>query len=157
MFPWDVLAWKVKGLFRLTPTSVSDGESPDLLTDALGRLRVIVDSTSGATPYSVYAPTGLVSRGAIKASAGSLRQVLVTNMHTAPVWLTIYNKATVPSSPEEQAALLKIIVRIPAEESLSMPLVGDMAFSSGIFFIGFTDTEFETEVAEKLKIVAFYL
>lgn len=156
-FPFDVLSWLIRGRYRVSPTAVSDGGTPEMAMDALGRLRVIVDSMSGTTPYSVYAPTGLLAKGAIKASPGSLRQLVVTNTHTAAVWLTVFNKATQPSSPEEAVALMKLMIKVPAEDSLSLPLVGDLAFSTGIYWVGFTDTDLDTEVAAKIKILAFYL
>lgn len=156
-FPFDVLSWLIRGRYKASPTAVSDGGTPELLTDALGRLRVLIDSTSGTTPYSVHAPTGLLSKGAIKASAGSLRQLVVTNTHSAAVWFVLFNKASQPSSPEEAAALTKMFFKVPAEDSVSLELVGDLAFSTGIYWVAFTDVDLETEVAAKIKLLAFYL
>lgn len=156
-FPFDVLSWLIRGRYRASPTAVSDGGTPEMAMDALGRLRVIVDSMSGSTPYSIYTPTGLLSKGAIKASAGSLRQLIVTNTDSVVAWIFVFNKATQPSSPEEAVSLTKLVFKVPASDTVSLPLVGDMAFSTGIYWVGFTNADLDTEVAEKLKVAAFYL
>lgn len=155
-FPFDVLSWLIRGRYKTSPTAVSDGGTPELLTDALGRLRVVIDSALSSS-YSFHATTNLASQGAIKASAGSLRQLVATNTGGTAVWLAVCNSAALPGSPEALAASIKLLLRVPATDTITLPLDGEVAFSTGIYWVAFTDADLETEAGAVLKIHALYL
>lgn len=154
-FPWDVLKWAVRAVYKLTPPVASDGELVDLQADANGNLKVVV--VSSGSGYSYHVTTNLASQGAIKASAGSLRQLVATNTGGTPVWLAVCNSAGVPGSPEALAASIKLLLRVPASDTITLPLEGEVAFSSGIYWLAFTDADLETDAAAVLKIHALYL
>ena len=97
-FPYDVLSWLIRGRYKISLPTVSDGGTPELAMDAQGRPRVVVDSMpgSGSSAYTHYNLTTPNSKGTIKASAGALRQVVINNDHTSELWVCLFNKASTP-------------------------------------------------------------
>lgn len=92
-FPWDVLKWAVRAVYKLTPPVASDGELVDLQADANGNLkvRVVDQAPSGATPVRQLAGA---KKGTLKASPGSLLEVSLWNQSASPVWFQVHNKAS---------------------------------------------------------------
>lgn len=154
-FPWDVLKWAIRATFRLTPPAASDGELVDLQADANGNLKVVVVGSSNAT-YSYHVSPALTSQGAIKTSAGSLRQLIVTNTGPDEAWLVVCNNPELPGSSEALVAAMKLLIRVPGTDTVSLPLEADIPFSTGIYWVAFTTAELEIDADPFLKVHAFY-
>lgn len=94
-----VFPWLGHGRYKASPTAVGDGQVAELLTDAVGRLRVLIDSAgpSGATPVRQLAGA---KKGTLKAGAGSLLEVSLWNSSASPVWFQVHNKASDPANGE---------------------------------------------------------
>lgn len=152
-FPFDVFSWLIRGRYKASPTAVSDGGTPEFLTDALGRLRIVIDSMAAATAYSFYrTAAGPAKEGVIKASAGSLRQVIVSNKDTVDIWIGIFNAAEVGTG------VLFAEFKVPAEDSVTLALEGDVAFSTGIVWVARTDFDLENEPVDPVIFLsALYL
>lgn len=155
-FPYDVLSWLIRGRYKISLPTVSDGGTPELAMDAQGRPRVVVDSMpgSGSSAYTHYNLTTPNSKGTIKASSGALRQVVINNDHTSELWVCLFNKASTPGPSDLGLIMFKI--HIAAKETVSLPLVADVAFSTGIAWFTFSDVDMTTEGAAKIKINALH-
>jgi hypothetical protein len=92
----------------------------------------------------------------VKASAGHLGHISVTNLNAAPVYLKLYNKATAPA-PASDNSLLVYVVSVPP--SSLTPVIIDFAnplyFSTGIGYAlvtGIADTN-NTSVAASESLI----
>lgn len=157
-WPEQIFKWLGYGQYRSSlPTAASDGGSVPLLTDAYGRQRVVVDAASGSGSYATYTHTGLIYQAQVKESAGTVRQIVVTNTDTASdAWFAMFNLATMPGlTPEDLDAVTTILV-VPAGETVSLPFEADVTYANGIAFMAFTTAELDTEFAAKLKVHILY-
>ena len=153
-WPEQIFRWLGYGTYKTSPTAVSDGQSAPLLTDAYGRLQVAVASSS-STSYTTYKHSGVLHKAVVKASAGTIRQITVTNTDTVDSWVAILNLATLPSV-EADALTIWQIVKVPAKDSVSLTFAADVSFTTGLTFVGFTTSDLDTESADKLKVVILY-
>ena len=98
-FPWDVLKWAVRAVYKLTPPAASDGELVDLQADANGNLKVrlVGEGPSAATPAKQL--TG-AKKGTLKASSGSVLELAIWNKSASAVWFQVHNKASDPTNGE---------------------------------------------------------
>lgn len=148
-----VFPWLGHGRYKASPSAVSNGQVAELLTDSVGRLIVVPSSSA----YSYHVSPALTSQGAIKTSAGSLRQLIVTNTGPDEAWIVVCNSTALPGSPEALVAAMKLLIRVPGTNTVSLPLEADIPFSTGIYWIAFTSAELEIDADPFIKMHALYL
>lgn len=117
----------VGGEYRASATTYTDGDATVLQTDINGNLKnreayapAAEDNTNGVMAYvrkplasptyapSLYAPLTQVTKANIKASAGNVFSVYVTNDNAAVRFLLLHNKATAPAAAEAPVYAFKI-------------------------------------------------
>ena len=153
-----VFRWLGHGRYWSTlPTAAASGDTVEALFDAYGRQRIVVDAASGSGSYSTYTHTGLIYQAQVKESAGTVRQIVVTNTDAASdAWFAMFNLATMPGlAPEDIDAVTTILV-VPAGETVSMPFEADVTYDTGIACMAFTTGELDTGFAAKLKVHILY-
>lgn len=157
MFPFDVLSWLMRGRYKISLSPVSDGGTPELLTDAYGRLRIVIDSVLGtSSSYQAYTHTGLVFKAQVKEAAGVVRQVVVTNTDAVEAWVAMFDLATMPgSAPSDLDAITTLLV-VPPGETVSLPFEADVTYGDGIAFMAFTTADLDTPFGSKLKVHLLY-
>jgi len=155
-FPFDVLSWLIRGRVKTTPPSAADGETVELQCTPAGRLKVDAQFTSAVT-YSQYKPaTGADKKGVIKASAGALRYVQVSNKSSSTgYWLLLLNKSTLPVDGDAVEVVFPLW--IPAGETRAVDLPADLVFSSGIAWCASTSMgDVTLPVGDNLWVNALY-
>lgn len=120
----NTLPW---GIYHATPTTRTEGQGGPLETDASGNLKVtlatqlggenLTDDVMGvqnkpvaSSTYSptLYAPLTQVTKNVIKASAGNVLGIYITNDNAAVRYFQLHNKATAPAAAEVPIRSLKI-------------------------------------------------
>lgn len=107
-------SWKVLGSTD-APLVTVEGFAPTTGSGALSEYQ---------TPF----PTGFESASVVKASAGQLYQILLSNPSAIPVYLQLFNRITSP--PVSTAPLSSY--RVEPSSSISLDFRGGKAFSTGI-------------------------
>lgn len=87
------------GRYRAEPTAVSNGDAVDLLTDAIGRLQVVM-AAAAPSGAAVVRQKVAAKRGVLKSGAGSLIELAAWNSSEEGVWLQIHDKASNPADGE---------------------------------------------------------
>src|SRR5690606_5833863 len=94
---------------------------------------VIIQSADGATLGALTAYTKIAAANtnaaSVKAAAGRLHQVQVTNVAAYAVYLKLYDKASSPTVGTDTEVLT---FGVPAGGSINIPFVGGLPFAAGI-------------------------
>lgn len=102
-----VFPWLGHGRYQAAPTPALEGTVKELLIDALGRLRVVVDGETALGATAVRQLTA-AKRGTLKGTPGSLVEVTVWNKGASPLWLQVHNKGSDVSNGD--AAVDQVLV-----------------------------------------------
>jgi hypothetical protein len=132
-----------------------DGEYETLITDAAGRLKVnpMVEPTTSA--YNSAATTNATS---VKASAGRVLAVAVSNVGAAARYLKLYNKATAPVVGTD-VPVLTVAVPATGVVTLNVGALG-LHLANGIAFAltaGAADADIAAVAAAEVKVVLSYI
>lgn len=155
----QIFKWLGHARYKASPSSVGDGQVAELLSDALGRLRVVVDTMpegGGGATHNHYNLTSPNYHGVIYAFPGTLRQVILHNDHAADVWVALFNKTSNPA-PGDIPSLVMFKVRVPAYDTVSLLLADEVSFSTGIAWHAFADVDMTSDAPSKIKVNALYL
>ncbi len=117
----------ITGQYRTTPPVLSNGELENLQVDVSANLKSVdmglaggEDLTNGVQAYvrkplavpdyapSVYNALTLVTKAVVKASAGNVFSVHITNDNAAVRYFQLHNKATAPAAGEAPQEVFKI-------------------------------------------------
>jgi len=93
----------------------------------------------------------------VKASAGTIGGIYVTNTNAAVRYLKLYNKASAPTVGTDVPVWT---IAIPANSERDIPIPGGMAFSTGIAFAittGAADTDATAVAANEITGAIAYL
>lgn len=132
---------KESAKFRNTPSGITVAVS----NSAGGNILSQVANQASAPTY--YKNAGAATKANIKATAGGVVSILVTNTYAAVRYLQLHNKATAPAAADIAQVSIPIpagTTTQPAYVELSSPWFGAQEyFTTGIgFAISTTDTTF---------------
>ena len=108
----------------------------------------------GTVTYSTHRNSAAAHNAVVKSSAGTLRQIIVSNNHTAAVWIAVFDTFEVASV---DVSNLKFLFKVPAEDSATLSLEGNVAFDDGIVWTAATDFDLNVDAPDDIIATALYL
>lgn len=96
---------KVGGVYNTTPPTLDNADRGDLQVDVNGNLLTAPGAVEVRSFFDAITNDVDIS---VKASAGYLMSVIVTNENAAVRWLQLHNKATAPANPDAPVMSLPI-------------------------------------------------
>ncbi len=127
----QIFKWLGYARFKVAPVAVGDGQVVELLADAFGRLRTVVE---GPTPAAYSRSVGQAS-GVAKASAGQLLELWCSSLDSGSGYLLLFDAAAVPPSG---TVPLEVFPLGPGE-SLAFSPSAPLPFSTGLSWAISTD------------------
>jgi len=154
---WDSVNHELKtsavqvGSWSVTANAGTNLNTSTLALESGGNLATIATNTGnigktqtsgGSTPFHALSAASN-NATSVKASAGQLYGVTISNTNAAARFFKLYNKASAPA-PATDNALIVLTVQIPANSIVSLAFPEGMAFSTGIAFaavVNISDTD----------------
>lgn len=108
----------------------------------IGQIVIVPEAADNGMKAHRLISAATINATSVKAAAGSLTGILISNTGTVTVFFKLYNKAAAPD-PASDVPVMTIPVR--SEETINIQLVKDLYFSAGIAYAitadaGDTDT-----------------
>jgi len=97
----------------------------------IGNVGIVAQTTGGATPY-VLISAASTNATSVKASAGTVSAIVVSNVNAAMRYLKLYNKASAPTVGTDTPVFVVPIPGNTAGAGAVVPLPHGLNFSTGI-------------------------
>lgn len=117
---------KVGGVYNATAPTLGDGERGDAQIDANGNLKVAIAAEEVRSFFDALGADVDIS---VKATAGYLMSIVVTNINAAVRYVQLHDKATAPANPD--VPIMSIPISAGSATLATTLILGEEFFGKG--------------------------